>query len=303
MTTVLPIHAYLLDSVAAHGRTEYPREACGFLCGPHRTGRPDRFVPIPNRHAHPERYYVMSDDAVVNAYGVMDELHQDPIVVYHTHTHTGSELSMTDIWNAWNLDAIYLICSLEKSQSQPVFQAWRIIEEQYDPENPPQEDRGKQCIFVDEHAGRMRYVEEVALDIIDDGHHDSPIHGLIEGNKIRIVWDSDLGRRTTVATVGPRADGGEAVRIYPVRPGLAGPILDISLNRIRSVGILTEGPNQAGMRAQAASFLQEAALRLAACDTTGARDAVRRAGLLLPRIIPTSPPQPRAYRPRRKGEE
>lgn len=244
----------------------------------------------------------MDDRAVMNAYFVMDELHQDPFVVYHTHTATDSRLSRTDIWDAWNLDAVYLVCSMEGSQSQPVFQAWTIVEEKWsEDEEPPEETESLTILNMDLRI--MRRVEEVALDIIDEGHPDSPIHGLIEGNKVRVVWDSDLGRRTTVATVGPRAEGGEAVRIYPVRPGLAGPILDISLRRIRSVGILSEGSNQAGMRAQAASFLQEAAFRLAACDTTGARDAVYRAGLLLPRIIPSSPPVPRAYRPRRKGEE
>lgn len=286
MTKVLQVPHYLLDSVAAHGRTEYPREACGFLCG--RPGKhPERFVPIPNRHARPERFYAMDSSGIVLAYGVMDELHQDPLVVYHTHTHTDAELSWTDLQEAWNLDAIYLVCSMAKSQTQPTFRAWTIL--QYaDPDDPDEV---------------VRQAEEVALDIVDSVHPDSPIHGLVEGNRIRIVWDSEGGRRTTVARVGQRGYDGESVVIYPERPGLGGPVVEIGLDRIRAVGILSEGSNYAHSRAQAASFLQEAAMRLAACDTLGARDAIQRAGLVMPKIIPDPPPIPRAYRPLRGPEK
>jgi [CysO sulfur-carrier protein]-S-L-cysteine hydrolase len=292
VTQTLAVPHYLLDSIAAHGRTEYPREACGLLAG--RPGRgPDRFVPIPNRHAEPERFYAMDDNAVIVAYGVMDELHQDPLVVYHTHPRSDAELSTTDVKQAWDLNAVYIVCSMMKSQTQPTFRAWRITEV----------EREMQDVFEGgTFTKKTREVEEVALDIVDEAHPDSPLHGLVEGNRVRIVWDSEGGRRTTVARVGPRGHN-DSVTIFPERPGLAGPTMEIGLDRIRAVGILSEGANYAHSRAQAASFLQEAAMRLAACDTLGARDAVQRATLILPRIAPTPPAIPRAYRPLRAPEK
>jgi hypothetical protein len=192
-------------------------------------------------------------------------------------------LSNTDIYEAWDLGAIYIVCSMMNSQTQPTFQAWRITE---DDSKPP-----------------VRSVEEIALDIVDHAHPDSPLHGLVEGNRVRLVWDGDGGRRTTVARVGARGPDGSSVIVYPERPGTGGPVVQIGLDRVRAVGILSEGSNYAHSRAQAASFLQEAAMRLAACDTRGARDAIARAGLILPRIMPDPPPVPRAYRPLRASEK
>jgi hypothetical protein len=140
------------------------------------------------------------------------------------------------------------------------------------------------------------------MDIIDAGHPDSPLAGLIEGNRVRLTYDSLIGRRTVVATVGKRSVNGDGVIVYPMRPGSSGTVLTISLDRIRAVGILDEGYSASTVRQSAAGHLQEAALRLRAQDVSGAREAVGRAGALMPRLIPTPPPTPRAYRPRRKSE-
>lgn len=275
---VLQIPAYLLDAIAAHARSEHPREACGFLTGP-RGGGPDRFVPIPNVHDDPTRYYVMKPEAVLAAYALMDKIGHDPVVVYHTHTSKDSTLSATDILRAMDLTLTYIVCSTARSTSLPTFQAWAISEG----------DEG-------------RDVNEVALDIVDAWHPDSPLAGLIEGNRIRLTYDSTAGRRTVVCTVGKRSATGEGVTVYPLRPGASGHVLTIALDRIRAVGIMEEGSDATAVRRRAAEHLQEAAIRLAAQDTTGARDAIGRAQALMPRIIPATIPLPRAYRPRRKGE-
>jgi proteasome lid subunit RPN8/RPN11 len=275
---VLPIPAYLLDAVGAHARTQHPREACGFLVGPTR-GLPTRFVPIPNRHPHPERYFRMDDTSVITAFGVMDELGQDVLVVYHSHTRSGPELSTTDVLEAMDLDVVHLVCSTAKSVNQPTYQAWQIREPQ----------------------PTHRHVEQVALDIIDDTHPDSPLSGLVEGNHIRLTWDGEGGRRVTVCTVGARVPGEASVTVHPIRP--TGSVLRIALDRIRVVGILAEGGTAAHTRAAAASHLTQAALMLEAFDTNGARDAIGRAAALMPRIVPRPPPMPHAYRPRRRAEK
>ena len=278
MTHVLPIPAFLLDQVAAHARTEHPREACGFLTGAPGS-LPDSFVPIPNVHDEPTRFYAMQTDSVLAAYHRLDAIRHDVLVVYHSHTSVDSRLSTTDILKAADLDPAYLVCSTARSVALPTFQAWRIVED----------ENGREAI-------------EIALDIIDAWHPESPLAGLVEGNKVRCTYDSAAGRRTVVAVVGPRSTTSEGVILFPVRPGAAGPRLVVSLDRIRAVGLVEEGTNAAAVRARAASHLQEAAIRLGAQDTPGARDAIGRAGALMPRLIPPLPPLPRAYRPKRRSE-
>jgi len=276
---VLPIPAFLLDSIGAHARSEHPREACGLLTGP-KGGSPDRFIPIPNVHDEPTKYYRMDDDAVLSAFSLMDKIGHDPLVVYHSHTSRDSTLSTTDVMRAVDLKPVYIVCSTERSTALPTFQAWSITENQ----------------------DGQREVTEVALDIIDAGHPESPLAGLVEGNRVRLTYDSLLGRRVVVATVGKRSTNGDGVTLYPVRPGISGHVLTVSLDRIRAVGIMEEGSNAKAVRQRAAGHLQEAALRLRAQDTPGAREAIGRAAALMPRLIPPPLPTPRAYRPRRRSE-
>lgn len=277
MSPILPIPAGLLDAIAAHARSEHPRECCGFLTGP-RGGIPEHFIPIPNAHDDPTRFYAMAPDAILAAFKTMDSLRHDPLVVYHSHINADSSLSVTDVMHAVDLTPVYLVCSLAKSIALPTFQAWQVADD----------ENGKR-------------VDEVALDIRDDLHPSSPLAGLVEGNRVRVVYDGSAGRRTLVAVVGKRGTGGASVTLNPVRSSAGGPLL-VSLDRIRAVGVLEEGRNAAAIRTRAAEHLKEAALRLVAQDTVGARDAIGRAGALMPRILPSPPPTPRAYRPRRRTE-
>jgi hypothetical protein len=187
-------------------------------------------------------------------------------------------MSPVDIAYARPDDPVHLICSTLRSTSAPTFQAWRVVEA----------DDGSLV------------PDQVALDIIDAAHPESPLSGLIEGNRVRLTYDGVGGRRTVVATVGKRS--GEGVTLFPVRPGASGHVLTISLDRVRAVGVLVEGSSAANTRTATVRCLTEAATRLAAQDTVGAREALTRAGALMPRLIPMPPPLPRAYRPRRRGE-
>lgn len=305
LTSTARIPAYLLDAIGAHARVEHPREACGFLAGS-RGRAPERFIPVPNAHAQPERFFRMDDTGVLAAFAVMDELGEDPYVVYHSHTRPGSSscLSVADIQQAMDLDALHLVCCTSQNRNQPSFEVWRIREvsvEQGPPDDVDEDDLVEMqrdgCSFV-------RWAEAVALDIIDAAHPDSPINGLVEGNRVRLVYAGNDGQnRRVVCTVGPRGENGESVIVYPVRPGMNGQRLQIGLDRVRAVGILAEGQRAEATRALAASHLHQAAMLLSANDADGARRAIERASLLMPRVMPRPAPVPHAYRPRRKSEE
>lgn len=301
---VAKVPAYLLDAVGAHSRVEHPREACGFLVGS-RGRMPDRFVPVTNAHAQPERFYRMEDLSVLAAFATMDELREDPLVVYHSHTRPGSTsgLSVADISEAMDLDALQVICCTAKNANQPSFQAWKIHEVSVE-EGPPDDVDEDEIVEIVRGTGFLRWAQEVALDIIDDVHPDSPINGLVEGNRVRLVYAGNDGQiRRVVCTVGPRGQNGESVVIYPVRPGQNGQRVQIGLDRVRAVGILAEGQRAEETRALAASHLHQAAMLLSANETDGARAAIERASLLMPRVMPRPTPVPHAYRPRRRSEE
>lgn len=285
MREVLGMPAYLMEAVAAHARTQYPREVCGFLCGPKskQPGVPTRFVPIPNVHAYPEQFFRMDDTAVINAFEVMDRLGEDPVAVYHSHPHTSARPSTTDLESVHDLKAIHIIVGLGQSPSQPTFQAWRIHEA---------------------FGITPRHAEEVAIDVIDVTHPESPIQGLVEGNRVRIAFHSGLAgsgqQRKIVGIVGPHVE--ESVTVYSEREINGTRKIVIPLERVVSVSILIEGAAAARTRAHAASFLAEAAMRLAATDTDGARAAIERATALMPRLLPRRIPSARGWRPVRASE-
>jgi proteasome lid subunit RPN8/RPN11 len=299
---VVKVPAYLLDAINAHSRVEHPREACGFLAGT-RGRMPERFIPVTNAHALPERFFRMADASVLAAFATMDELGEDPLVVYHSHTRIGStsSLSIADIREAMDLDALHLVCCTAKNVNQPSVEIWRICEvdvQQGPPDDVPEED-----LVEMEHEQRIRWAEAVALDIIDDVHPESPINGLVEGNRVRMVYAGSDGQiRRVVCTVGPRGENGDSVVVYPVRPGQNGQRLQIGLDRVRAVGILAEGQWAGETRALAASHLQQAAMLLGANETDAARVAIERAALLMPRVMPRPASVPHAYRPRRRSE-
>lgn len=275
---VLRVPAYLLDAAIKDARAQHPQECCGFFSG--KDGKPTDFIPIRNVHPDPERFFEMSVQDTLVAFRRMDETGTDPLVVYHSHTSVGTELSGSDIRLAVDLSLVYLVVSTARSSAQPSFQAWRIK--------------------VDEEGDKI--VEEVALDIVDNVHPDSPLFGLVQGNKVRMTYDSTAGRRTIVCTIGGRSSGGEAVTVKPARLSAGGPELIIALDRIRSISVLQEGSTAARTRDATAEVLRTAADLVQAGDTLGCRDALARAQGLMPRITPLGVPVPRPYRPRRRGE-
>jgi proteasome lid subunit RPN8/RPN11 len=61
----------------------------------------------------------------VAAFQEMDERGEDPLVIYHSHTHTAAVPSGTDTKHAHYPDAHYLIVSLI-DPGQPVLRSWRL---------------------------------------------------------------------------------------------------------------------------------------------------------------------------------
>jgi proteasome lid subunit RPN8/RPN11 len=93
---VLRIGQALVDAVTAHARRDHPDEACGVIAGPAGSDRPERFIPMLNAARSPTFYEFESGD-LLELYRELDDLDEQVIVNYHSHTATEPYPSRTDI--------------------------------------------------------------------------------------------------------------------------------------------------------------------------------------------------------------
>jgi [CysO sulfur-carrier protein]-S-L-cysteine hydrolase len=123
----LTISDALADELLAHARSEVPNEACGILSGSAADGRATRYHPARNADASPYVYTVHPDDLVRIVLGIED-VGDDLVAIFHSHTHTPAEPSPTDRRQAMYPDAVYLLATLIDPSTEPMeaFRAWRI---------------------------------------------------------------------------------------------------------------------------------------------------------------------------------
>lgn len=125
----LTISDALASQLLAHARSEVPNEACGILSGSAAEGRATTYHPARNADASPYVYTVHPDDLVRIVLGIED-VGEDLVAIFHSHTHTPAEPSPTDRRQAMYPDAVYLLATLMDSSAEPMqaFRAWRIRE-------------------------------------------------------------------------------------------------------------------------------------------------------------------------------
>jgi proteasome lid subunit RPN8/RPN11 len=128
---VLVIEEGIREAIVAHAKRDHPDEACGVVAGPRGSDRPTRFVPMPN--AAEDRYirYEFSSADLFRLYRDMDDRGEEPVVVYHSHTHTEAYPSPTDLRLASEPGAHYVLVSTREhgNAAGPVdFRSFRIVD-------------------------------------------------------------------------------------------------------------------------------------------------------------------------------
>jgi len=116
--------------MVSHARADHPDEACGVIAGPAGTGIPDRFVPMLNAARSPNFYEFDSVD-LLKLYRAMDANDEDPVVIYHSHTHTEAYPSRTDIAYASEPGAHYVLISTRETGTEPgpyELRSYRIVD-------------------------------------------------------------------------------------------------------------------------------------------------------------------------------
>ncbi|MCX6402617.1 MAG: M67 family metallopeptidase [Actinobacteria bacterium] len=126
----LRISRELVGSIVAHARQDHPDEACGVIAGPIDSDSPQRFIPMINSARSPNFYEFDSSD-LLKLYREMDANNEDPIVIYHSHTHTEAFPSRTDVAYASEPGAHYVVVSTRETGNDDgpyEFRSFRIID-------------------------------------------------------------------------------------------------------------------------------------------------------------------------------
>lgn len=127
---MLKISQHMVDAIVAHARKDHPDEACGVIAGPAGSDSPQRFVPMINAARSPNFYEFDSTD-LLKLYREMDANDEDPVVIYHSHTHTEAYPSRTDVTYASEPGAHYVLVSTRETGNDDgpyEFRSFRIIE-------------------------------------------------------------------------------------------------------------------------------------------------------------------------------
>ena len=126
----LQISKLLVDKIVSHARQDHPDEACGVIAGPIGSDSPQRFIPMVNAARSPNFYEFDSSD-LLKLYREMDANGEDPIVIYHSHTHTEAFPSRTDISYASEPGAHYVLVSTRETGNEEgpyEFRSFRIVD-------------------------------------------------------------------------------------------------------------------------------------------------------------------------------
>lgn len=124
----LDISRHFVDAILDQSRAEYPDEACGVILGPLGSGKAERIKPMINA-AHSPTFYEFDPKDLLALYREADDMDEEIVVIYHSHTDTEAYPSRTDIAYAGEPGAHYVLASTREEISPDTeFRSFRIID-------------------------------------------------------------------------------------------------------------------------------------------------------------------------------
>lgn len=121
---MLTIDRASYDAIVAHARADHPDECCGVVAGPAGSDRPERHIPMTNAERSPT-FYRFDSKEQLRVWREMDDLDEEPVVIYHSHTATEAYPSRTDISYASEPGAHYVLASTRDPEAVE-FRSFRI---------------------------------------------------------------------------------------------------------------------------------------------------------------------------------
>ena len=120
----------ICNAIVEHAKREQPLECCGILAGKERTV--EKAFELTNTEKSPIRFLMSPQEQL----GVFEELEKESleiIAIYHSHPHSISFPSETDVKMAFYPEVLSIIISLEE-RDNPVVKSFRIEKETILPE-------------------------------------------------------------------------------------------------------------------------------------------------------------------------
>ena len=124
----LRISADHVAKILEQSRAEYPDECCGVILGPEGSDEAVELKPMINA-AHSPTFYEFDPKDLLSLYREVDDLDEEIVVIYHSHTETEAYPSRTDITYAGEPGAHYVLVSSRKEIAPAIeFRSYRIID-------------------------------------------------------------------------------------------------------------------------------------------------------------------------------
>ena len=123
---MLTIDAGVLEAIVAHARRDHPDEACGVVAASAGADEPQRHIPMVNA-ARSMTFYEFDSQEYLRVWREMEDLDEEPVVIYHSHTATEAYPSRTDVSYAGWPDAHYLLVSTREPDVTEV-RSYTIVE-------------------------------------------------------------------------------------------------------------------------------------------------------------------------------
>ena len=123
---MLTIHAKLVEAMLAQAHKDHPIETCGIIAGPAGSNLPLRLIPMRNV-AESETFFKFEPQQQLQVWRTMEMRGEEPIVIYHSHTHTQAYPSRTDVQYATEPRCHYVIIPTGPAYKEEI-RSFRIVD-------------------------------------------------------------------------------------------------------------------------------------------------------------------------------
>ncbi|WP_431685811.1 Mov34/MPN/PAD-1 family protein [Hahella sp. NBU794] len=122
---MLTILSELVDAMIQQAQTDHPMETCGVIAGREGAERPMRLIPMRNVAAS-EDIFMFDAREQLQVWREMEANGEEPVVIYHSHTHSRAYPSKDDILCAAEPHAHYVIIPTDPAYGGGI-RSFRIV--------------------------------------------------------------------------------------------------------------------------------------------------------------------------------
>jgi proteasome lid subunit RPN8/RPN11 len=123
---MLVIHSKLVEAMIAQAHKHHPIETCGVIAGPEGSNIPLRLIPLRNV-AQSKTFFEFDPQQQLQVWREMESQGEESVVIYHSHTGSQAYPSRTDVENASEPGAHYVIIPTDNLYDREI-RSFRILD-------------------------------------------------------------------------------------------------------------------------------------------------------------------------------